>query len=1091
MFDRFLGKDNHYKSILNAWTTLEVLSLAQGKWQDACKQAEKQAEKQSNKGDLDVILLPDKSNDNQNNKQKLEDIFEKRKAEQEEKKEKEKTTEEKSVYYRIPLGTLDLDSINRILECIYKEEGENRLFSYNSCVLAEIIVDENGHIDNTQFPQGFPIVISSLAWGLVKLIQYNKVIKKLSKNAALWKLARIGTNLAKIFQQIVIQKRFPGEKECKEIKYDSSLLWKKYVTRMSNFSLETWDKEKKSLESALKNKMHNIVKGRLTQDNLNTLYESIRRFLDLDEIEHFIKEEPKLEQKLGESKLIKPPYFIVAMSASHEDNETDTGEIYPWMINSFYSDVITRTKNALQDKNASPLLKAYLKQGISASERKPLCIEEKEGRDNLIKLLAPTKMPLGKWPDSQPLNLMQQATVNAVREMGDTGMLSVNGPPGTGKTTLLNDVIADIIVRRAEVISNLNNPSDAFTKNQDNLEGNSDFYRLIDSLKGFEMLIVANSNEAVENITKKLPLMQSHCCCDLEYLREYAEYMIKGGNPKKKPNLKEKVNGEKKDCNDSSLAKKNGTKEECWGLISAPLGKRENRQCVAEIIESLCGFDKSIGEPLNKKKFSTDAWEKAKSNFKGIKELIEYEIKGQTFLNGLHGANGAKLEADLYKPNNPNSFINDAFFNRNKEHPYKTIPWENKKISRLREQLFKEAVHLHYLLLNGASSEIKKNGKEIISFLKKSNSIKNAEERLACLFLIIPVLSTTFASAANILRNTKTAFLGYLLIDEAGQGNPQSVVEAISKAKHVISLGDPMQLEPIVTIPSNLVKLIYKSYHIDESIFKDTTSIQTLMDRASPYFGRINGQEVGIPLFVHKRCKNPIFKISNKLAYEDKMIFDREGKDDKLQGHSVWVDVKTDYNLKSKVCDAEIEMAMSLIKEIYLQYNELRGHVFILTPFREVATELRRQLKALISGEIALFGFKLQPSSHPISEKERQKQFKQFIDKTLKSINIGTVHKFQGKESRLVIFVLGAQGKKEAQKWAGGKKVNFLNVALTRAKEAICIIGNCNEWIQHESFSFVKPFLTKWHKDQVVADKERIIVLSTRDPQNTMKTIKG
>jgi superfamily I DNA and/or RNA helicase len=60
---------------------------------------------------------------------------------------------------------------------------------------------------------------------------------------------------------------------------------------------------------------------------------------------------------------------------------------------------------------------------------------------------------------------------------------------------------------------------------------------------------------------------------------------------------------------------------------------------------------------------------------------------------------------------------------------------------------------------------------------------------------------------------------------------------------------------------------------------------------------------------------------------------------------------------------------------------------------------------------------------------------------------IGTVHVVQGREAEVVIFVLGAplQQQSGARNWAGGRP-NLLNVAVSRAKEALYVIGNRQLW---------------------------------------------
>jgi stage III sporulation protein SpoIIIAA len=52
----------------------------------------------------------------------------------------------------------------------------------------------------------------------------------------------------------------------------------------------------------------------------------------------------------------------------------------------------------------------------------------------------------------------------AVSDCLGTNLFPVNGPPGTGKTTLLRDVVAALVVRRAEAMCIFDEPEGAFTE---------------------------------------------------------------------------------------------------------------------------------------------------------------------------------------------------------------------------------------------------------------------------------------------------------------------------------------------------------------------------------------------------------------------------------------------------------------------------------------------------------------------------------------------------------------------------------------------------------------------------------------------------
>ncbi|MEI7606122.1 MAG: AAA domain-containing protein [Rhodospirillaceae bacterium] len=73
--------------------------------------------------------------------------------------------------------------------------------------------------------------------------------------------------------------------------------------------------------------------------------------------------------------------------------------------------------------------------------------------------------------------------------------------------------------------------------------------------------------------------------------------------------------------------------------------------------------------------------------------------------------------------------------------------------------------------------------------------------------------------------------------------------------------------------------------------------------------------------------------------------------------------------------------------------------------------------------------------------------------------SIGTVHALQGKEADMVILQLGDNpARPGAFHWAA-EKPNLLNVALTRARQRVYVIGNRDLWCRERHFETLGEFI--------------------------------
>jgi hypothetical protein len=290
--------------------------------------------------------------------------------------------------------------------------------------------------------------------------------------------------------------------------------------------------------------------------------------------------------------------------------------------------------------------------------------------------------------------------------------------------------------------------------------------------------------------------------------------------------------------------------------------------------------------------------------------------------------------------------------------------------------------------------------------------------------IAVPVISTTFASLGRMLQNIGPNVLGHLFIDEAGQALPQAAVGGIMRFRHVMVVGDPSQIKPVLTLEGSILKLLGKHYNVGEKYLSEDASVQTLVDAVSQYGFYKEGNPcdpgndswIGIPLWVHRRCQCPMFTISNRISYNDFMVLvNMNGNEN---GKAGWFDVSGKANDKYVAEQGEFLkqkiLEMSASNPDILDKNK-KDTVFVISPFRNVAYQLAKKLEGI--------GFTRRDDSG-------------------KPTNIGTIHTFQGKEAPIVFLVLGADQKSAgAASWAV-REPNMMNVAATRAKKEFYIIGD-------------------------------------------------
>jgi hypothetical protein len=835
-------------------------------------------------------------------------------------------------------------------------------------------------------------------------------------------------------------------------------------------------------------------------------------------------------------------------------------------INSFIAHDLKRVADAVAGEDCGPALRRYLSSAreLEAEEAELGRTDVEQELDIARALLAPERVPPGRWPSeaSHAASMGQQLAVNAILDpklvagrLG--GLVGVNGPPGTGKTTLLRDLVAAIVVARAERLAELERPSQGFRATPHKFRAGTwerTVHQLTGLLTGFEMVLACATNAAAANVSTEIPLADAIAPAwhgRVDYFTDIATNML---------DLEQPAGG----------AGENGSRPEAWAMVAACLGNkakcraftdafwwgqrptdadaatahthqdaeeqlglqrilreckvapedwadavedfrsaqervaaaREERhdyarlfvalndalyeadeqaaqareacsaheeaqlaheQCLQEasrhqrehhlikreherhraarpgVIEGLFSFgratrewrarDDQIAEQLTQAEQALDHAQEHQQQAAALapaagKQLARHEQEerdARARAEQLHEqiADAAARWQTLF----PGSTFPGWEWAQDSERERRELraPWIDEQWDGLRTELFLASLRLHKAFILANAAKLRQSLSVAVDVISdKFSTPLPREAALAawqCLFLLVPLLSTTFASFPRLFRHLGREEIGWLFIDEAGQSTPQNAAGPIWRSKRAVVVGDPLQLEPIVGLPLRTQHDLQRTHRVDDRWLPSSCSVQTLADRAT-LLGTHRGREgdiwVGFPLNVHRRCEQPMFAIVNEIAYDHQMIDHTPPRPELALPPSAWLDVAGEGS-EGHWIPEEGELLERLLRQLGVVVDFRQ--VFVITPFRDIANRLARYRE-----------------EYP-------------------GITAGTVHTAQGKEADVVVLVLGGYPHRTGDKRWAAAKPNLLNVAVSRAKRRLYVIGNRRAWAGYPYFN--------------------------------------
>jgi len=734
--------------------------------------------------------------------------------------------------------------------------------------------------------------------------------------------------------------------------------------------------------------------------------------------------------------------------------------------------------------------------------------DEKELYNNFIKLDTIKSIPLvnnslenmethlGQMGGEYPLSTSQRECINHFNKMSDGDILAVNGPPGTGKTTLLQSIVSNLYVKHAIeqkkppliVATSTNNQAvtniiESFGKIKIQGLGNLE-ERWINNVDSFAVYFPSKSKEGEAD--KK----------GYQYTNQRGEHFI--SYVESKDNILASKNKMLTSCNEY-FRKKLMNIDQCKSLLHERLLKVNLLRI--EILKIASKIDKlnlngiSIESYLKSIEFDMSMLKKEKNmkakrveewltHFKSLPILYKIfrfikfikrkiRAKNRIFMNleefkyikesmtyeEIEEAYSLIIKQILVKYNTLEELFNNVkemyeqyneydmglrVFNIDMRDKMDIALTSDRTLDKMNELIDTTLRYIEFWLAVHYYECRWLAGEEQLTEEQKGKNYKNILEQLFVrLSMITPCYVMTFYKLPYefkyYIKDKGNSFLynkiDLLIVDEAGQVSPEVAACSFSLAKKAIVVGDVHQVEPVWSVNSAL----------DTALAIENNVISNVCDFKQLECCGINASESSVMKVASKRCKYG--------KYEDGGLFLCEHR----RCYNEIINYCNELVYKSRLEPMRGIGALDkayLLKDIphmgYMQIDTMNSQQrgtsrYNINEVRAIAEWINNNYNQIRSAYLNEDEKNLIGIITPFKAQENlmRKEFSKLIHNDIrKNISFGTIHTFQGAERRIIIMST-VYGSLDGCYFINMNK-SLLNVAVSRAKDSFLVFGDIN-----------------------------------------------